>query len=127
MYLECLATQENVPFLYHLALKVKTVRDGESSEYDTVRLTSSTPSVYRPYSLSAKQNLYMLSELAQHLIKLVAKAHGWAIPTHPKSTSMPSDIFRTLPDKVTAKRVRPLSTLVIVVSRPFSDPRLSFR
>lgn len=36
LYLDCLATQENVPYLYHLALKIKTVRDHDA-DYDTVR------------------------------------------------------------------------------------------
>jgi sister-chromatid-cohesion protein PDS5 len=37
MYITCIATQDNIPYLYHLALKLKTVRDSESSDFDTVR------------------------------------------------------------------------------------------
>lgn len=51
------------------------------------------------------QNLYILSELAQHLIKLRAKSEGWALPTLPQSSSMPSDIFALIKDKVKAKKV----------------------
>lgn len=36
MYLETLATQDNVSFLWHLAGKIKSVRDKHSPEYDTV-------------------------------------------------------------------------------------------
>lgn len=47
----------------------------------------------------------MLSELAQHLIKQLAKSHNWAIPSHPVSVKMPSDCFRALPDKRRAEHV----------------------
>ncbi|GAA5962654.1 hypothetical protein JCM21900_006757 [Sporobolomyces salmonicolor] len=85
LYLDCLATSENVSLLYHLALKVKGVRDHASSEYD--------------------HNLYALSELAQHLIKAVAKRHGWPISTHPGQVKMPGDIFRALPSPAVAKKI----------------------
>ncbi|GAA5874265.1 hypothetical protein JCM1840_000617 [Sporobolomyces johnsonii] len=85
LYLNCLATSENVSLLYHLALKVKGVRDHASSEYD--------------------HNLYALSELAQHLIKAVAKRHGWPISTYPGQIKMPGDIFRALPSPAVAKKI----------------------
>ncbi|SGY76821.1 BQ5605_C005g03519 [Microbotryum silenes-dioicae] len=84
-YLECLATKENAPYLFHLALKVKTMRDAHSDAYNT--------------------NLYLLSELAQHLIKNVAKSYGWPLPTFPHGVTMPSDIFKLMPDKATQKKV----------------------
>lgn len=37
-FLDCVATKENVSLLYYLSLKVKTVRDARSSEYDSVSL-----------------------------------------------------------------------------------------
>lgn len=35
-YLDCVANSENSSMLYHLALKLKTVRDAESEEYSEV-------------------------------------------------------------------------------------------
>ncbi|KAK4057405.1 Sister chromatid cohesion protein pds5 [Microbotryomycetes sp. JL221] len=87
MYLETLASERNISFLWHLAMRVKSVRDKTSSEYD--------------------MNLYILSELAQLLIKRKATAHGWAISSLPNNTTMlqmPSDIFRGL-DKTKSKQI----------------------
>ena len=40
LYLECLATNENISLLYHLAQLVKGARDAASSSFDTVRFMS---------------------------------------------------------------------------------------
>ena len=39
-YLSIIATEDNIPLLYHLAAKAKTVRDAESHTYSEVRLIS---------------------------------------------------------------------------------------
>lgn len=54
---------------------------------------------------TVQQNLYILSELAQHLLKLRARSEGWALPSNPYSTTLPSDIFKPLPSKEIAKKV----------------------
>lgn len=98
MYIDNVVTQDNIPYVYHLALKLKTVRDSESDEYDNV-----CPTYYSfPYCGKANpstpkiKNLYLLSELSQHLLKARAHTQGWAIPTQPESPKMPGDIFRPL-------------------------------
>ncbi|GAA5902726.1 hypothetical protein JCM6882_004051 [Rhodosporidiobolus microsporus] len=73
MYFETFATAENIGFLFYLAGAVKTVKDRKGSEWDA--------------------NLYTLSELSQHLLKQVAKRHGWPISTHPGQVNMPADLF----------------------------------
>jgi len=37
-YLDLVATSDNIPLLYHLAMKAKTVRDAESHTYSEVSL-----------------------------------------------------------------------------------------
>lgn len=39
LYLDCLATKDNVPYLFHLALKIKSVRDHDPA-YDSVRIAT---------------------------------------------------------------------------------------
>ncbi|BGP34804.1 Sister chromatid cohesion protein pds5 [Rhodotorula toruloides] len=84
-YIDIFATSENVSYLYHLALKVKTVRDKQSRVFD--------------------KNLYLLSELSQHLLKRHATRHSWPIPTYPKQASLPTDIFAPLGDNDEVKKV----------------------
>ncbi|CDO77959.1 hypothetical protein BN946_scf184971.g9 [Trametes cinnabarina] len=76
-YLDLVASNENVSLLYYIALKAKTVRDAESHVYS--------------------ENLYACAELAQHLIKGHAKAHGWNLETYPGKIRLPGDILRPLP------------------------------
>ncbi|BGP19464.1 hypothetical protein JCM10213_006284 [Rhodosporidiobolus nylandii] len=85
LYLDVFATAENISYLFYLATLVKTVQDKHSSEYNT--------------------NLYILSELAQHLIKGVAKRHNWPIPTYPANLSLPGDIFQKIPSASEAKKI----------------------
>lgn len=43
MYIDCVATEQNAPYLYHLALKIKTVRDKDGDEdHDKASLVGST-------------------------------------------------------------------------------------
>ena len=85
MYLDCIATKDNISYLYHLALKIKTVRDISSSAFDPT--------------------LYKISELAQHLIQQVGHDHKWPLSTHALPVKMPGDIFRSLPNAQTAREV----------------------
>lgn len=39
-YLDLIASSDNVSLLYHLAMKAKTVRDGQSHTYSEVRVSS---------------------------------------------------------------------------------------
>ncbi|KAI5477658.1 hypothetical protein MNV49_006044 [Pseudohyphozyma bogoriensis] len=78
MFIDNVVTEENIPYIYHLALRLKTVRDAAGPEFDT--------------------NLYILAEVAQHLLSQTSKANGWAIPTHPEQVPLPNDIFRAAVD-----------------------------
>ncbi|KAI0938430.1 hypothetical protein AcW1_001836 [Taiwanofungus camphoratus] len=84
-YLDLIANAENVPLLYHLAMKAKTVRDAESHTYS--------------------ENLYAASELAQYLIKARAKAHSWSLESYPGKVRLPGDILRPLPNAEAANEI----------------------
>ncbi|KAG8885366.1 hypothetical protein FRB97_001441 [Tulasnella sp. 331] len=84
-FVDLLATSDNVSLLFHLAGRTKTVRDSESQEYS--------------------KNLYVMSELAQHLIKMHAQAQGWSLPSFPGKTKLPSDIFQPHSSAESLKKV----------------------
>ncbi|KAH9990948.1 armadillo-type protein [Russula compacta] len=84
-YLGSVASAENVSLLYHLSGKAKTVRDSESHLYS--------------------ENLYALSELAQHLIKDLAKRHSWTLQSFPMKVKLPTGILRPLPNAEAANKV----------------------
>ncbi|KAG9013484.1 hypothetical protein FRB94_002559 [Tulasnella sp. JGI-2019a] len=73
-FVDLLATADNVSLLFHLAGKTKTVRDTESREYS--------------------ENLYVMSELAQHIVKTRAQSQAWPLPSFPGKTKLPDDIFK---------------------------------
>jgi sister chromatid cohesion protein PDS5 len=51
------------------------------------------------------QNLYALSELAQHIIKDLAKRHSWALQSFPMKVKLPAGILRPLPNVEAANKV----------------------
>ncbi|KAG6864378.1 hypothetical protein C0991_010047 [Blastosporella zonata] len=84
-YIELVATSENISLLFHLALKGKTIRDSESHTYT--------------------ENLYVIAELAQELIKVHATSRSWTLTSYPGKVRLPSDILRPLPNPEAAKEI----------------------
>ncbi|KAJ7145311.1 armadillo-type protein [Mycena crocata] len=84
-YLQQVANADTISLLYHLAMKGKTVRDAESQLHT--------------------ENLYVVSELAQELIKIWAHTHSLNISTYPGKVKLPPDILRPLPDVKTANDI----------------------
>ncbi|KAF8271886.1 armadillo-type protein [Lactarius quietus] len=84
-YLESVVSAENISLLYHLSGKAKTVRDSESHLYS--------------------ENLYALSELAQHIIKDMAKRHSWTLQSFPMKVKLPTGILRPLPNAEAANKI----------------------
>jgi len=83
-YLDQIATAESISLLYHIAMKTKTVRDAESPQSD---------------------NLYIMSELAQEVIKGRSRVHSWSLQSYPGKVKLPSDILRALPNPETANKI----------------------
>ncbi|KIJ30528.1 hypothetical protein M422DRAFT_36533 [Sphaerobolus stellatus SS14] len=82
-YLDINANQENISFLYHLAMKVKTIRDIDDTYCE---------------------KLYCATELAQEVIKARAKHNGWGLQTYPGKVKLPGDIFKAMPNAEAAKK-----------------------
>jgi sister-chromatid-cohesion protein PDS5 len=84
-YLDSVASAEKISLLYDLSGKAKTVRDSGSHLYS--------------------KNLYALSELAQHIIKDMAKRHPWTLQSFPMKVKLPTDILRPLPNAESTNKV----------------------
>ncbi|GAA5836905.1 hypothetical protein JCM9279_007697 [Rhodotorula babjevae] len=72
-YFDIFVTSENLSFFFQLALKIKTVRDKQTPDQS--------------------ENLYILSELSQHLLKLLGARHSWPITTYAGKVSLYADLF----------------------------------
>jgi sister-chromatid-cohesion protein PDS5 len=77
-YLKCVATEENLSLIFHVAQRVKGVADGIAQ------------------SREADENLYVLSDLAQALIRSWEETNGWTMQSWPGKMKLPSGIFRPL-------------------------------
>jgi len=85
-YFTTVATGDNVSLIFHLAEKVKTVRDVESDAYS--------------------EHIYALSDLSQRMVQSYAKHRSWTLTNIPTGkTKIPSDIFHPLPDAATANKI----------------------
>lgn len=84
-YLKCVATDANVPLIYHLAQRVKTVQDGIDP--------------------SKSENLYVLSDLAQAIIKRFQEEKGWSLQVYPSKVRIPAGPFAALADHKTAQEI----------------------
>jgi sister-chromatid-cohesion protein PDS5 len=77
-YLKCVATEENLSLIFHVAQRVKGVADGIAP------------------TRKADENLYVLSDLAQALIRSWEEQNNWTMQSWPGKMKLPSGIFRPL-------------------------------
>lgn len=86
-YLKCVATEENLSLIFHVAQRVKSVADGIAP------------------STAADENLYVTSDLAQALIRSWEEQSNWTIQSYPGKMKLPSGIFRPLESHDQALRI----------------------
>lgn len=85
-YLDAVATEENVSFLYYLAGRVKTVRDALAD--------------------NRSGELYTLSDLAMVMIKIKAREASWSIQTYPGTHKhVPADLYAPLRDPIESQEI----------------------
>ncbi|KAF2150705.1 hypothetical protein K461DRAFT_229587 [Myriangium duriaei CBS 260.36] len=84
-YLKAVATEKNLPLIFMIAQKVKSVQDGISA--------------------SVNDNLYCLSDLAQAIIREFADVHGWQLTALSTKTHMPKGIFLPLRNHAEAQQI----------------------
>ena len=49
--------------------------------------------------------MYVLSDLAQEIIKLRAASNDWVLVTHPQKEKLPADLFASLPSQKVAQEI----------------------
>jgi sister-chromatid-cohesion protein PDS5 len=86
-YLKCVATEDNLSLIFHVAQRVKGVADGIAP------------------SDQADENLYILSDLAQALIRAWEEQNGWTMQSWPGKMKLPSGIFRPLESHERAQEI----------------------
>ncbi|KAI7095974.1 hypothetical protein KC352_g38945, partial [Hortaea werneckii] len=84
-YLKTVATQENLPLIYHVAQRLKTVADGIDS--------------------TKSENLYVLSDLAESVIRSFQELKGWSLQIYPGKARLPAGIFAPLPSHTVAQEI----------------------
>ncbi|KAL1605135.1 Sister chromatid cohesion protein pds5 [Paraconiothyrium brasiliense] len=77
-YLKTVATEDNLALIYHMAGRVKSVKDGV------------TP------SRESDDRLYIMSDLAQMAILSWEENNNWSMQTFPGKQKLPAGIFRSL-------------------------------
>ena len=86
-YLKCVATEDNLSLIFHVAQRVKGVADGIAS------------------SKQADENLYILSDLSQALIRSWEEQNSWTMQSWPSKMRLPSGIFRPLESHERAQEI----------------------
>ncbi|OSS48252.1 hypothetical protein B5807_07710 [Epicoccum nigrum] len=77
-YLKCVATEDNLSLIFHVAQRVKGVADNIDP------------------SKQADENLYVLSDLSQALIRSWEEQNNWTMQSWPGKMRLPSGVFRAL-------------------------------
>lgn len=92
-YLQCVATEDNISLIFHVAQRVKQTRDGITGTEE------------------ASERLYVLSDLAQAVIRnfadlLPSHAKGInSLQTWPGRVAMPTSLFSALPSSTVAQEI----------------------
>lgn len=84
-YLKAVASQANVQLIFYLAQRLKSVQDVIDE--------------------TISENLYILSDLAQAIIRAFADEKGWSISTYSGKVRLPSGLFAQLPSHAVAQEI----------------------
>jgi sister chromatid cohesion protein PDS5 len=84
-YIKNVATEANLPMIYHLAQRIKMVEDNVDPEKST--------------------NLYILSDIAEAIIRQYAELQGWSLEVISTKAGLPSGLFRKLPNHARAQEI----------------------
>ena len=86
-YLHPVATEDNISLIYHIAQRLKQMRDAitPSTQYD--------------------DNIYHMSDLAQLTIRKFEEAHNWNIQTMPGKMRLPHSLFTEVRNHEEAQQI----------------------
>ena len=84
-YLSTVATEENISLIYKYAERVKQTRDGIDPD--------------------ASENLYVLSDLAQAVIRKWQEKRNWIFQAYPGKVGLPTGLYTALPSSEVAQQI----------------------
>ncbi|KAI5272854.1 hypothetical protein E4T47_03882 [Aureobasidium subglaciale] len=84
-YLKAVATPANITLIYHVAQRMKSVRDGIDE--------------------SKSENLYCLSDIAQAVIHRYQELQGWSLSVWSGKLRLPIGLFASLPNHTVAQEI----------------------
>lgn len=84
-YLSAVATEDNISLIYKYAERVKQTRDGINPE--------------------ASENLYVLSDLAQAVIRKWQEKRGWVFQPYAGKVGLPTGLYTALPSSEMAQQI----------------------
>ncbi|KAI4720618.1 hypothetical protein E4T48_03098 [Aureobasidium sp. EXF-10727] len=84
-YLKAVATPANITLIYHVAQRMKSVRDGIDE--------------------NKSDNLYCLSDIAQAVIRRYQELQGWSLPVWSGKARLPAGLFASLPNHAVAQEI----------------------
>jgi sister-chromatid-cohesion protein PDS5 len=84
-YLKIVATEANLPIIYSIAQRMKTVQDGIDPD--------------------SSSNLYVLSDLAEAIIRIYQEQQGWSLQILSTKISLPPGIFARMPNHAMAQEI----------------------
>jgi sister-chromatid-cohesion protein PDS5 len=84
-YLKIVATEANLPVIYSIAQRMKTVQDGIDPD--------------------SSSNLYVLSDLAEAIIRIYQENQGWSLQILATKIHLPAVIFARMPDHAMAQEI----------------------
>jgi sister-chromatid-cohesion protein PDS5 len=84
-YLSTVATEENISLIYKYAERVKQTKDGINAE--------------------KSENLYVLSDLAQTVIRNFQEKRNWSFQAYPGKVGLPAGLFAALPSSEVAQQI----------------------
>ena len=93
-YLKAVASESNLSLIYHVAQRVKSVRDAISPSPSDGSRAPNADTVAN--NTDPSENLYTLSDLAQVVIRRYEEAQNWSMQTFSGKIHMPAKIFSPL-------------------------------
>lgn len=92
-YLQTVGMYDNLGLVYHVAQRVKGHQDGITPEKNATELDI------------VNERLYMLSDLAQGVIRRYLDVQGWTLQAWPGKVKLPAGIFRLMGDAEKGREV----------------------
>lgn len=84
-YLKNVATEANLPMIYHLAQRLKAVEDAINPE--------------------KSEHLYILSDIAEAVVRQYSELQGWSLQVISSKAGLPSGLFAKLPSHTVAQEI----------------------